>query len=154
MTDNYKKLQALILKSEGKTLEDELVEGSKFKVIDMEVLEFIEYEEDEVFTMIKTEKLGGGKGYCSACDSSKEFVYHPDDSRDAYLFDQGEIQILGLPVTLERVLAALGEEYTVDGKGRVREKSSYENTDFYWIMGKPLHEQTEENILKLIQILS
>lgn len=131
MTKSYKQLRDLILKSEGRTLEDELEFGCRLEA-------FFSGEK-----LIMLEDLGQNI-LCLADDPLNRTVV----SSKVY------VEILGLPITLERVLGALGKEFVARVEGR-EEACIFGimKGEVKWQLNEPLHEQSKETILKLIEIL-
>lgn len=128
---NYIILRNLILKSEGKTIEDELEfgclgndrHGCLFRLND-----------NDNWKLIDSPDGWGGHGY----------------------FDKTEI--LGLPISLDRVLIALGTLYCLDGLGHLikwdnLQKSFAKSAGIFLDLRQPLYLQSPETIDKLIELL-
>jgi len=79
------------------------------------------------------------------------------------------IEIIGKDITLEMVLRALIDNkkpygigtncndkehcYFLEPKNDFTEKDLFSDTKIYWQLGKPAHEQSEETILEIINLL-
>jgi hypothetical protein len=124
------RLRELVLRSEGRTLEDErftpgclyLIKGENYRLA----------EENLLF--IQLDHFYESESGLRTCLQPKEEPY----------------EILGLPLTLERVLRALGGYglLSVD-RGRFRF-----NENCYWTLCLPAHEQEEETLQALIDIFT
>lgn len=146
----YRKFQELILKSEGKTLEDELEFGCRIIVKSG----LIKNSEQTIIDLdLDDTKLTNPEGCIKT-------IYKTDAGQDFYIEEITEI--LGQDITLERVLMALGENWFAgkgfkeDSKGIIfrQRKEEFERWPIVlWNLCKPLHEQSEEALLKLIEIL-
>lgn len=148
----YRKFQELILKSEGKTLEDELIFGCRIKG---------NYSTPEL------RYLGEDKEYLT------HGLVFPDG--ELLIVDKIKLsEILGQDITLERVLRALERNALFDyHKPKTTTLNDTEDDilkyfvnyrgDLWhegmgwiakWQLCKPAHLQEEETLLKLIEILS
>lgn len=153
MTESYKQLRDLILKSEGKKIEDELGFGCRIK------------KEGKVFTLTGkaqhpdywrlTDENGLIDeilldGQACRCDHPS-----PDKTGNDVL-----VEILGRDINLERVLKRFTSismpEVTLDIFGapalpgiQIRTKDIV----FIWEIGKPAHAQSEETLKSLIELL-
>ena len=142
----YQALYNLILKSEGRALEDELGEGCK-----------VQFGSDVIKTVIHKTSEGWD------CLLPNGLIVE---------FRSGEIEILGLPISLDRVLRALSrtkpkKPFSYSSHCWIRENFleievvrgvwSGRNTQVFeinWQFRKPLHEQPEVVWERLTDILN
>ena len=173
--DNLQQLQQLILKSEGKTLEDELGEYCKFKY------------NGEIKEISKIYDIGkkGDLYHMEAKDQCWiKLVYRPNTvyersamhKVEVYVSGQPEahyggeqVEILGLPITLSRVLRALGKRELGDFKNILCQpilsdlrvfvqEATYEKEIghedlFTWNLDHDYDGQSEETIQKIVELL-
>lgn len=131
----YQTFQELILKSEGKTLEDELGFGCRvIHKVNGEILKILGRKDTGEFSV-----RGEGGWY-----STKDLDY---------------LEILGKDIALERVLRALIKKITSKWFRSKKKEIQRECFDLLmfnakWDLGHPAHLQEEETLLKLIEILS
>lgn len=133
----YQKLQELILKSEEKTLEDELGFGCRL------------------------EELSSGRQLRMLEDLGNNILCF----KEGYSLDKTTIpfkhslEILGQDITLERVMVALGAK-EISFMDFCRKKEGYLISEELgeilelWTLTLPAHQQSEETQVKLIEILS
>lgn len=167
MTDNYKTLRDLILKSEGKTLEDELgfgqivlIEQKRFKTKnELYYHKVIGALESNTFVDVPTQGFVKEQIHSEMAPCVKAITCGLDE-RTALKYRIEDVEILGLPITLERVLRALGKNLKFDvtynvctpKKGAVM--CIYDvNTSNEILVWNLEENQTDETILKLIELL-
>lgn len=141
---NYQTLRDLILKSEGKTLEDELEFGC-----------YVFWGEEKTIVSWRNLKRYGLGGIGGEFFTDK--------------LEKNKIVILGLPITLERVLRALDQKfnskelqeegeniiYSAFSDGAIGTLGSlFREERISWQLCKPAHEQSDETIEGLIGLLT
>ena len=92
--------------------------------------------------------------YCEACGATA-------DSNQEHIISK-KLKALDSNLTLERVLRALGSSYGADGYGTILSTQyqhcscceSLRETDISWTLTLPAHEQEEETLQALIDILT
>ena len=127
------------LKEEIQRLRPEIMALEKHCLI--KVSTFTEYK--EIMEIVGCRKMTDGIGLYSF---------------DKFQFDGVPMEILGRPITLEDVLAVLGKKFFNTTIIYSDEKllltcSDFEN-DIFWLLGKPLDDQSEETwefLYKLIK---
>jgi hypothetical protein len=152
MTDpDYQRLRDLVLKAEGRTLEDELVVGAFIGIgYDLAPHQIKAIEESEYGSL--PHSITSTYGRINPTSSA--------DFRDEHLYrtESGYWRIIGLPITLERVLMALGTKSTAEYFASSFDGGIYMEDDDWpvakWQLGKPLHEQSANTIRQLTAILS
>lgn len=156
----YQALRDLILKSEGKTLEDELIRGCYLKTPAKKIVVFSHIIKHDTGEKIVTDSIGyqfkaPTKAWIDyVCLKEDNTLYHYG------MFDKSKI--LGQPITLDRVLMALGDDYYLRGDGVLLKYFEYsEDAEYELIkhlnlkmdLDKPLHQQSPETWESLIKIL-
>lgn len=150
--ETYKKFQELILKSEGKTLEDELGFGCLLQEKGTE----LSYK----VTHLYSDKNVSIIGVRSPSHLNPHIAEGRRRIESRYCLEE-DFEILGQPITLERVLRVLRRKGTLHYDHCANDDdilpiyfSTCPEDEIFWQLCKPLHEQTEETLLKLIEILS
>lgn len=159
MTDNYQILQTLILKSEGKTLEDELGFGCRLNLENRRELIYLTHmriKGSEGKSKIELDLFSNSTGaYNEWIDEEfqKGFVTPLVNHKEF----KDRFEILGKDIGLERVLRALEKHnpitYYLQTSGQIMDDEEG-NLICEWELGKPGHKQSEETITKLIELLS
>ena len=167
-TPEFKTLRDLILKSEGRNLGDELGEGCEIQFKDRgEVVKckFGElYRRKQDGELIWINEVYCEKGY-TAKDGQICYKFYSEESKSFSGYGYMKVEILGRPISIERLLMALGEGYLISHDGRVYEEAwhsdnyqgSAEQSLMYQCelnLALPLHEQEPATINKLIEILT
>lgn len=155
----YIKLRDLILKSEGKKLEDELGFGCYFKWnYDLWFTNCVKCVKDRIFAFSCAGSAHSWPDYMNENEqmAMRYQIFNKDDIK--------EFEILGLPISLDRVLVALNKLYghivtyylsSESELGVLEQDDPYHNFRFSLKvnLGQPLHLQPLETIEKIVEIL-
>lgn len=126
------KLRELILKSEGKALEDELVFGCRV---------YLKEKPKDLFVVLKEITLG-----------ELDLLSIPENYPTHFLGHYEELEILGPPITLERVLRALGKKKKFSLRWDDTVVLGTKNGEIYWNLTTTT--QTDETYTKLCELLT